>query len=150
LLKIYLLFSTLSIAVYAQNMPMTPFKQSIQLGGDLEIDKMRMQNLNIVKKAVEGINKTLPQRVDRLTQLTHLDSNGTRLIYTFEVDTKDRDINKLREDAKKNIAPRIKRGICKDSTRFLQAGIDIRYRYISQKSKRELLVVDVDEKSCKR
>jgi len=81
LLKIYLLFSTLSIAVYAQNMPMTPFKQSIQLGGDLEIDKMRMQNLNIVKKAVEGINKTLPQRVDRLTQLTHLDSNGTRLIY---------------------------------------------------------------------
>ena len=150
MLKKYLIFTILSIGVYAQDMPLTPFKPSIQLGGDFEIDKMKMQNLNIVKKAVEGINKTLPQRVDRLTQLIRLDSNGTKLIYTFEVDIKDKNISRVREDAKQNIAPRIKRGICKDSKRFLQAGIDIRYRYISRKSKKELLIVDVDEKSCKK
>jgi len=131
-------------------MPLTPFKQSIQLGGDLEIDKMRMQNLNIVKKAVEGINKTLPQKVDNVTQLTHLDSNGTKLIYTFEVDIKEEDIDKVREKAKSSMAPRIRDGICKSSTRFLQAGIDISYRYISKKSKKELLIINVNDKSCKK
>jgi hypothetical protein len=125
-----------------------PFVPSMQLGGDLDVSKMREQNLNVIKKAVEGIGETLPQRVDAYTTMVGIDSNGTRLIYTFEVDGGPKSDETLRKEGKVRMAPIIKRGICQSAARFLQAGIDISYRYLSKASKQEILRVDVSEKEC--
>ena len=125
-----------------------PFKPAIQLGGDLSVDKMRQQNLAVVKKAVEGLRENLPQKVDNYTTLVGVDSNGTQLIYTFEVNAGPKSDEALKKEGAARIAPRVRRGICQDSQRFLQAGIDISYRYRNAQTKGEILRVDVGEQDC--
>jgi len=128
--------------------PATPFRPTLQREMLQDANKQKQQNLEIVQKAVEGIGENLPQKVDRYTTLTGIESNGTRLIYIFEVDGGVRTDEALREDGKKRMAPVIKAGICSGSKRFLQADIEIRYRYLSKRSHAEILRVDVSKKAC--
>jgi len=127
---------------------MQPFKPKIQLSGDLKIDKIKAQNLNVVKKAVEGIGKTLPQKVDAYTSMIGVDSNGTELIYTFEVDAGPKSDSTLREDGKKRMAPTVRKGICTNAKRFLESDITITYRYLNKATKNEILKVTMDKKKC--
>ncbi len=138
----------LMISVFAGAGETAPFVPRMQLGGDLHVDRMREQNLNVVKKAVEGIGKTLPQRVDAYTRLVGIDSNGTRLIYTFEVDGGPKSDATLRKEGETRMAPLVRKGICQSARRFLQAGISIRYRYLSKGTGKEILRVDVSENNC--
>jgi hypothetical protein len=127
--------------------PTQLFKPKLQIGSELSIDKLREQNLNIVQKAVEGIRETLPQKVDDYTQIVAIDSNGTKLIYTFEVQSGPQSDETMKAKGRK-MTPRIQEGICMSSKRFLQADITIRYRYISSATKSEILSVDVNKSSC--
>jgi len=124
-----------------------PFNPQIQMGGDLSADKMRAQNLNVVKKAVEGMRETLPQKVDEYTQLVAIDGNGTRLIYTFEVNTGAKSDETMRKEGAK-MAPRILEGICRSAERFMDADISLTYRYISSATRTEVLRVDADKSKC--
>ena len=128
--------------------PMKPFSPSMQLGGDMSVEMLRKQNLAVVRKAVEGLRQTLPQKVDDYTTLVGVDSNGTQLIYIFEVDGGPKSDETLRKEGNERMAPRVKQGICKSAERFLRSGISIRYRYLSRGSKAEILRVDVSEKDC--
>jgi hypothetical protein len=139
-------FLTLGV-LYASPLPTDTFKPKLQVGSELSIDKLREQNLNIVHKAVEGIRETLPQKVDDYTQIIAIDSNGTKLVYTFEVQSGPQNDKAMKAKGKK-MAPRIQEGICMSSKRFLQADISIRYRYISSTTKNEILSIDVDKSSC--
>jgi hypothetical protein len=125
-----------------------PFKPAIQMGGDLTVDKMRAQNLNVVRKAVEGISKTLPQRVDSHTQMTAIDSNGTELIYRFEVEAGEKSDEVLRKEGEKRMAPVVKRGICRSAKRFLQSDITITYSYLNKATGHEILHVTVRKTDC--
>jgi len=127
---------------------LTPFTQKIQLGGDMRVDKMREQNLNVVKKAVEGIKKSLPQKIDAYTTIVNIENNGTKLIYTLMVDGGPKSDKTLREEGARRMAPVVRNGICQSARRFLQSGIDIGYRYLSKRTKKEILRVDVSEKDC--
>ncbi len=122
------------------------FSPKIQFDGDLDVDKMREQNLNVVKKAVEGLRKTLPQRVDKYTKFVAIDNNSTRLIYTFEVDAGPKSNETLRKEGKK-MAKRIFDGICRSAKR-LEADISLTYRYINKADKTEILRVDADKNKC--
>jgi len=135
----------LGTAVHAA--PMKKFNPQIQMGGDLSVDKLREQNLIVVKKAAEGIGETLPQRVDKFTKLTAIDANGTRLIYTFEVDAGPKSDETMRKEGAK-MAPRILQGICKSADRFMQADISLTYRYINSGTNNEILRVDADKSKC--
>jgi hypothetical protein len=144
----FALLVCLNGTLYA-DVPLSPFKPKLQMGGDLSVEKMKAQNLNVVQKAVEGIGENLPQKVDKYTTLTGIEGNGTKLIYTFEVDGGMRSDEALREDGKKRMAPIVKEGICNSARRFLQSDIDICYRYVSKATKNEILRVDVNKKECR-
>ncbi|HFQ61738.1 MAG TPA: hypothetical protein ENK39_05505 [Epsilonproteobacteria bacterium] len=124
------------------------FKTTIQVSGDLSIDKLRMQNLTVVKEAVIGIKKTLPQKVDAYTQMVDVDSHGTELIYTFEINAGPKSDATLKVDGQTRMAPVIRRGICKDSKRFLQSDIIITYRYLNKTTQNEILKITMDKKAC--
>ncbi len=130
------------------NPTIEPFHPKMQVSGDLDIDKMKAQNLTIVKKAVEGIRKTLPQKVAAYTQMVELDSEGTELIYTFEVDAGPKNEETLKKDGQRRMAPVIKRGICSNAKRFLQSDITITYRYLNKTTQNEILKVTMDKKAC--
>ncbi len=117
------------------------------MGLALTSQDIEKQNLEIVKKAVEGINKSLPQSVDKFTQLVLVKSKGAKLIYYFDVNSSNND-QKMIEYGKK-IEPRVKKGICKSSKRFLKSGIDITYIYKNSSSNKEVLKVEVTSKDCK-
>ncbi len=135
----------MQVSLYA--LPLEKFQPKLQVGSELSPDKLKEQNLNVVQKAVEGIGETLPQKVDDFTNIVAIDSNGTKLIYTFEVQSGPQSDEAMRQKGEK-MAPRIKKGICMTSKRFLQADISIKYRYISSATKNEILSVDVDKQSC--
>lgn len=147
LLSFFCVLLLLSSALDA-NATVEPFHPNIQLNGDLKIDKMRAQNLNVVKKAVEGIRETLPQKVDAYTQMVAVDSKGTELIYTFEVNAGPKSDEALKVDGQKRMAPVIRQGICTDAKRFLQSDITITYRYLNKTTQNEILKVTMDKKAC--
>ena len=136
-----------AITFLSAETPLKPFVPKLQQQ-TLSVEKMREQNLNVVQKAVEGIGETLPQKVDKFTTLTKVDSNGTQLIYIFEVDGGMRSDAVLKEEGEKRIAPVVKRGICHQLKRFLDSDIDISYRYLSKATKHQVLKVDVSKKDC--
>ncbi len=137
----------LALGTAAHAAPIKKFNPQIQMGGDLSVDKMREQNLIVVKKAAEGIGETLPQRVDEFTKLTAIDANGTRLIYTFAVDAGPKSDEAMRAKGTK-MAPRVLQGICTSAERFMEADISLTYRYINSGTKTEILRVDADKSKC--
>ena len=145
IVHITLALAALSLSSHAQ--VMKKFNPQIQTGGDLSVDKMREQNLIVVKKAAEGIRQTLPQKVDAFTKLVAIDSNGTRLTYTFEVNTGAKSDETMRKEGTK-MAPRILNGICKSAERFMEADISLTYRYVSSATHNEVLRVDADKSIC--
>ncbi len=151
-MKLLLFFSTLllSTSILNANTTVKPFQTTIQVNGDLKIDKMRAQNLNVVKKAVEGIGETLPQKVDTYTQMISIDSNGTELIYTFEVDAGSKSDEALKKDGHTRMAPAIRKGICTNSKRFLQSDITITYRYLNKATQNEILKVTMNKIQCNK
>ncbi len=144
--RIALAVLTLTLTPHAEQV-MKQFSPKIQTGGDLSVDKMREQNQIVVQKAVEGLRETLPQKVDAFTRLIAVDANGTRLIYTFEVNTGAKSDATLRKEGAK-MAPRILAGICHSADRFMQADISLTYRYISSASRAEVLRIDADKSKC--
>jgi len=145
LVHVTLALAALTLTPQAQ--VMKPFNPQIQTGGDLSIDKMREQNLIVVKKAAEGIRQSLPQKVDDFTKLIAIDSNGTRLTYTFEVNTGAKSDETMRKEGMK-MAPRILKGICHSAERFMEADILLTYRYVSSATRNEVLRVDADKSKC--
>jgi len=140
-----LLFATMLCATEAS---MKPFNPTLQQPQPLSIEKIREQNLNVVQKAVEGIGENLPQKVDAYTTFTQIKSNGTELIYIFEVDGGVRSDETLKAEGAERIAPVVKQGICHQLKRFLDSDIDISYRYFSKATKKQILQVDVTKKDC--
>jgi len=140
--------AVMSVCAFA-SMPDKPFVSQIQLGGDLEVDKIKMQNRQVVKKASEGLAETLPKRVDEYTTLVSVKGTDTRLIYRFEVD----DPPKSDEEMKKrgiDMAPRILKGLCLSSRRFIDADIVMDYIYINKATGNEILEVVADKDICTR
>jgi hypothetical protein len=112
-----------------------------------EADKIRRQNIEVVKAAADSLNKELPKRVDAYTRLLKIEPKGERLIYHFEVNAGP----KSDEELKKRKASRtrvVTEGICSRYGRFLKSGIVIVYRYISAATKKPLFDVVVRKDDC--
>ncbi|WP_457596420.1 hypothetical protein [Hydrogenimonas sp.] len=109
--------------------------------------KIRRQNIEVVKAAAEAMNASLPKKVDDYTKLLKIEPDGERLVYIFEVDAgprSDEDLKKRRESRTRVVT----QGICATYGRFLKSGIVIVYRYVSAATKRPLFDVAVSEKEC--
>ena len=116
---------------------------------DTEAEKIRSQNIQVVKMAAKELSVELPKKVDEYTSLVSIDAKGENLIYTFEIDTgvkKDETI--IAEAKERKMGERILRGICRSSKRFIESGIDISYVYRSAAGKGRLFRFDADRKVC--
>ncbi|OQX73610.1 MAG: hypothetical protein B6D59_05145 [Campylobacteraceae bacterium 4484_4] len=110
-------------------------------------EKIRAQNVEVLKMAVSSIRPQLPQRVDDYTQIVGIEAEGEHLIYTFEVDT-DKSGKAVTEESKRRMQKRIREGICHSSKRFLQSGITISYLYQNAATHQEFFKVTVAKKDC--
>jgi hypothetical protein len=114
-----------------------------------EVDKVRQQNIEVVKAAAKELSAKLPQKVDEFTQLVDLKADGEKLVYTFEIHTGAKSDEAIVKEAKeRQMKVRVTGGICRSSKRFLESGIGIVYIYRSAASKKPLLRYEVDRKAC--
>jgi len=135
--RLFLLFAllTLSFPLFAES---------------TQKDKIRTQNLEVVRMAAREISSKLPQKVDAYTQLVAIEPKGESLIYTFEIHAGAKsDATIIREAGERKMNERVLRGICISSRRFIESGIAISYLYRSAASKKMLFRYDADAAKCK-
>ncbi len=111
-------------------------------------DKIKLQNINVVKAAAKGLSEKLPQKVDNYTSLVKVTSKGEKLLYTFEINDPKMSDKEIAKKGEKKMKKPVTNGICNSSKRFLQSGIDISYIYKSAKTKKTLFKFDITQKDC--
>lgn len=123
------------------------FSQEIQ-SREMEISKMKQQNMTIVKMFADEISQKLPQKIDAYTTLEKVEGKNTTIIYTFEINTGAKSDEAVKKEDKTRMKKAVTHGICQSSKRFLQADIDITYIYRSAASKTELFHFNVNKEIC--
>ena len=116
--------------------------------GDFPPEQMKQQKSEIVKLVVKEIKSTLPQVIDKYTSFTDIKAKGTRLIYTFEINTGSKSDASVKKEDRSRMKKAVTVGICQSSRKFLEAGINTSYSYISTKSKAELFRFDISQADC--
>ena len=135
------IFTVLSLIVvlYAKDLPIK--------NQNVSPDEMKKQNVKIVLLSATELSKTLPQKIDKYTRLLRVEADNTTLIYSFEINsTKSDDI--IKKEDKSRMREGVTMGVCKDSKRFLDAMISIKYNYISAKSSDILFSFDINREKC--
>lgn len=123
--------------------------ETIQEGEAYPIEKFQEQNKKIIKMVVEEISKTLPQTVDKYTEMTKIRDENLSLIYTFEINTGVKSDEAIRKEDHARMKKAVTKGICQSSKRFIDAGVTLVYEYLSATSKEELFSFKMDEALCK-
>jgi hypothetical protein len=116
--------------------------------GEFPEKEMKSQNSEIVKLVAKEISQTLPQTIDKYTTFTTIIAKGTTLIYTFEINTGAKSDETIKQQDRSRMKSAVTQGICQSSRKFLEAGINISYIYISEKSKTTLFEFDITLEKC--
>jgi len=141
--SIYLLLSILLLTTLGQATDV------IKDGQEYPIEKIREQNKKIIKMVVEEISKSLPQKVDNYTTLTKISDENLSLVYTFEINTGAKSDEAVRKEDKPRMEKAVTKGVCQSSRRFLEAGINLHYTYLSKLSQKELFTFKMTQERCK-
>ena len=111
-------------------------------------DEMKSQNKNIVQLVSKEISETLPQKIDKYTTLVSVKGVETTLVYNFEINTGAKSDETVKSEDRSRMKKAVTTGICQSSSKFLEAGINTSYVYISAKSKANLFQFDIQQKDC--
>ncbi len=122
----------------------------IKDGQEYPLDKMKEQNQKIIKMVVEEISKTLPQTVDKYTNMTKIRDENLTLIYTFEINTGIKSDEAVKKEEKPRMEKAITTGVCQSSKRFLDAGVTLTYEYMSASTKKELFAFTMTQEICQK
>jgi hypothetical protein len=141
-----LLLSTITLLLLGQSIYATDV---IKEGQEYPIEKIREQNKQIIKMVVEEISKTLPQKVDQYTAMTKVRDENLTLIYTFEINTGAKSDEAVQKEDKDRMKKAVTKGVCQSSKRFIEAGVSLKYEYLSATSKKELFTFQMNEHICK-
>jgi len=111
-------------------------------------EEFQKQNSEIAFLVAKEISKTLPQVVDKYTTLTHIKSDGTTLLYTFEINSGAKSDDAIRKEDHSRMEKAITEGVCQSSSKFLSVGINTSYIYVSAKTKEILFQFDITQDKC--
>ena len=122
--------------------------ETIKEGQEYPVDKLREQNKKIIKMVVEEISKSLPQKVDRYTEMTKIRDENLSLIYSFEINTGAKSDEAVKKEDTNRMKKNVTKGVCQSSKRFLDAGVTLIYEYMSASTKKELFTFTMTQKIC--
>jgi len=138
--KIALLLLALSISLFSSDIKTKT--------GEFPAKEMKKQNLEITRLTAESLSKDLPTVVDQYTTLTKVISEDTTLVWTFEINTGVKSDEAVRSQDHSRMKKAVTKGICQSANKFLEAGINTSYIYISAKTKAKLFRFDISQKDC--
>jgi len=138
--KIFLISISLCLSILASDTSLRT--------GEFPAKEMKAQNKEIAKLVSQEISSTLPQRVDKYTTLVSVKSDGSTLVYTFEINTGVKSDKTVKNDDHSRMKQAVTTGVCQSSRKFLAAGINTSYIYISAKTKAHLFQFDISQEDC--
>ena len=115
---------------------------------DVSPAQLEKQNKQIVQLAATEISKQLPQKIDRYTTITQVLAQDTNLIYVHEIRVDAKSDDAIIKEDHSRMQKAITKGVCRTSQRFLEAKINLTYRYISAVTKRKLFEFNINEQTC--
>ncbi|WP_373035971.1 hypothetical protein [Sulfurimonas sp.] len=110
--------------------------------------EMKAQNKKIAKLVAKEISSTLPQVIDKYTTLASVKNADTTLVYTFEINTGVKSDEAVQKEDRTRMKQAVTEGVCQSSRKFLEAGINTSYVYVSAKTKTRLFQFDIAQKDC--
>ncbi len=116
--------------------------------GDFPAKEMKKQNIEVAKLTAAALSKDLPHTIDKYTTLIKIISEGTTLVWTFEINTGAKSDESIKNEDHSKMQKAVTKGICQSSSKFLIAGINTSYIYISAKTKANLFRFDISQKDC--
>jgi len=138
--KIFLTSLSLCLCLLASD---TPTKTGI-----FPQKEMKTQNKEIASLVAKEITSTLPQIIDKYTTLSSVKNEDTTLVYTFEINTGVKSDETVQKEDRTRMKQAVTTGVCQSSRKFLEAGIDTSYVYVSAKTKVRLFQFDIAQKDC--
>jgi len=138
--KIILLLLALSISLLSSEIKTKT--------GDFPAKEMKKQNIEVAKLTAAALSKDLPHTIDKYTTLTKIISEKSTLVWTFEINTGAKSDDSIRNEDHSRMKRAVTEGICQSSSKFLTAGVNTTYIYISAKTKAELFRFEVSQKDC--
>ncbi|MCF6309601.1 MAG: hypothetical protein L3J19_03870 [Sulfurimonas sp.] len=115
---------------------------------ELSKNDMKSQNRKIVELAAAEMSKSLPNVIDKYTKLVSVKADKTTLVYIYEINTTPKSDETVKKEDHSRMKEAITIGTCKNSKRFLEADISLRYIYKSANSKAELFQFNINQESC--
>ena len=112
-------------------------------------EELKKQKVLIASMAAKELSKTLPQEIDKYTTLLSIKNSDATLVYTFAINTGAKSDEAIIKEDHSRMQRVVTHGVCQSSARFLDAGINISYVYISAKSKKPLFRFDITKERCK-
>lgn len=116
---------------------------------ELSTKDMKTQNVEVARLAAQEISKSLPQKIDKFTELISCHAQKSSLVYTFEIQTQKSD-ELIKKEDNSRMKKAVTTGTCLKSKRFLDANISINYVYKSAKTKTKLFEFDITKESCEK
>ena len=110
--------------------------------------EMKSQNKTIAEMVAKEIKSTLPQTIDKYTTFSDIYSKDATIIYTFEINTGSKSDETIKQEDRTRMHRVVEKGVCQSSDKFLEAGIEISYIYLSASSKAKLFQFDITQADC--
>ncbi len=115
---------------------------------ELSTKDMKKQAKYIVDLAAKELSKTLPQTIDKYTKLITIKADDITLVYIYEINTAPKSDSTVQKEDHSRMKEAVTIGVCRNSVRFLDAGVSIRYIYNSSNSKKELFQFNIKQENC--
>ena len=112
-------------------------------------EELKKQKVLIASLTAKELSKTLPQKIDDYTTLQSVKNNDATLVYTFIISTGNKSDESIIKEDYARMQRVVIHGVCQSSARFLDAGINTSYIYVSAKSKKQLFRFDISKEQCK-
>ncbi len=138
--KALLILIALAISLFSTDMPIK--------SEEFPAKEMKKQNQEITNLTAASLSKDLPQAIDKYTTLTKVIAQDTTLVWTFEINTGSKSDQSVQKEDHSRMQKAVTEGICQSSDKFLTAGINTSYIYISAKTKAELFRFDISRQDC--
>ena len=110
--------------------------------------ELKKQNIQIATMAAQAMSKNLPQKIDQYTTLRSVKNDNSTLIYTFVISSNTKSDKEIIREDHSRMQKAITKGVCQSSQRFLKAGINTSYIYVSKRTDSPLFRFDITQTKC--
>jgi methylphosphotriester-DNA--protein-cysteine methyltransferase len=137
-MKLFYILLLFLQTVYAQQLQQQEFPK----------EQLQKQKNEIARMVAQEIAKNLPQRIDNYTTLQNVTHKNATLMYIFSIQHGAKSDEAIQKEDHSRMQRAVTKGVCQSSSKFLEAGINTTYKYISAQTQKLLFMFEITQEKC--